>query len=120
MALNKIFNLIFVSPDPEFRPNSHLVCEQGCFGPKIQSEKLNKKFYVLTRFLESGQEDDSESENEEFLNPNGTLVGTTENEVFETDANGNKLKVSISLLQTYTLLAIRFSTEILLEHRLVT
>merc|ERR1712131_536944 len=44
---------------------------------------------------ESGQEDDSESENEEFLNPNGTLVGTTENEVFETDANGNKLKIVI-------------------------
>ena len=85
--------MIFVSPDPEFRPNSHLVCEQGCFGPKIQSEKLNKKFYVLTRFLESGQEDDSESENEEFLNPNGTLVGTTENELFETDENGKKFKV---------------------------
>ena len=51
----------------------------------------------LTRFLESGQDEDSESENEEFLNPNGTLVGTTENEVFETDENGNKLKVSPNL-----------------------
>ena len=47
-----------------------------------------------TRLLESSQEDESESENEEFLNPNGTLVGTTENELFETDENGNKFKVS--------------------------
>ena len=47
----------------------------------------------LTSFLESGQEDESESENEEFLNPNGTLVGTTENELFETDENGKKFKV---------------------------
>ena len=46
-----------------------------------------------TRLLESSQEDESESENEEFLNPNGTLVGTTENELFETDENGNKFKV---------------------------
>ena len=46
-----------------------------------------------TRVLESSQEDESESENEEFLNPNGTLVGTTENELFETDENGSKFKV---------------------------
>ena len=52
-----------------------------------------------TRVLESSQEDESESENEEFLNPNGTLVGTTENELFETDENGNKFKVGTYQLQ---------------------
>ena len=54
-----------------------------------------------TRVLESSQEDESESENEEFLNPNGTLVGTTENELFETDENGNKLKVGTFQLQNW-------------------
>ena len=57
----------------------------------------------LTRVLESGQEDESESENEEFLNPNGTLVGTTENELFETDENGKKFKVSTLQLVSWFL-----------------